>query len=238
MITKEKFQSLVRRILNEEIQKRVPEMGDPKSSAKDAKTFPSDSNPRDVKTKEELYAEITKIVKGINPAYTVVWDDHDDLTINGRDMLSVTITPLWEDNYRINLIVRNEDRFYFNKLNWKQVLEFVKDNVDKKNHHTGVEKARDKSWRDEKNVQPQPSEKGLPQKDKMPHKPFTNEPPSKTSNKEKDFTEEQVKDEKDLPNQPMRDVKDGKLQRDHRPDNPNAQTKKMPHSKLVAKRRS
>lgn len=223
------FQSLIRRILTEEIQKRVPEMGgngvDP---TKKNKVFSSDPNSRDVKSKEEMCEEISKAVKTIDPSATVVWDDHDDLTINGRDVLHAQITPLWEDNFRIIFYSRNEDRMFFTGLTWKQVVEFVKDNIDAKNHHTGVEKARDKSWRNQKD-QVKSSDKGLPQNDKPKQKSVGD-----TKNKEKDFSQKQSQSDDDLPEKPMKEVGDEfKRLVDYKVKDPVKLRKRVPDKKLV-----
>jgi len=234
-MNKSAFQAMVRRILTEEIQKRVPEMNangvDP---AKKDKTFSSDSNSRDTKTKEKMCDEMSKIVSDINKEWTVVWDDHDDLNINGGDMLRVWITPLWEDNFKIVFMPRLEDRYFFTGLTWEQVKEFVKDNLDQKNHHTGVEKARDKAWRN-KEDQVKGPDKGLPQDDK-PKTMSTDKPFTKEKNKEKRYVEDQTKKEEDLPNQPMKEVGDDfKKLRDHKVKDPVRLRKRTPDKKLVVK---
>lgn len=203
-MNKEKFQALVRRILTEEITKRVPEMNNngvvPETKDRE-KTFSSDPNSRDAESKDTMMDQMATAVKGVDPSYTVVWNDHDDIHISGRDMVDVMINPLWEDNYRIIFLNRNEDRFFFTGLSWKQVLDFVKNNLKAKHIPTGVEQARDKSWRNNE-AKPQPSDSGIPQDDKPKIKPLTNEPPKKEKNKEKDYTIDDVKNKKDLPIKP------------------------------------
>jgi hypothetical protein len=231
-MNKEKFQAMVRRILNEEITKRVPEMnsngGD---SDKKNRTFDSDANPRDTKSKEDMLDELSKAIKPIDASATVVWDDHDDLTINGRDILAVRITPLWEDNFKITFYPRNEDRYFFTGLTWKQVIEFVKGNLDKKNHHTGVEKARDKSWRNAEDQTPSAA-KGLPQKDK-PNIMKVGD----TKNKDKRYNEKFSKNDDDLPNKPMRPVGEFKKTLDHKVKDPVKLRKRVPDKKLIVKQK-
>lgn len=245
MINRAKFQSLVRRILNEELEKtsavgnpilnRVPEMNangvDPE---KKNKTFSTDPNTRDKDSKEAAEEELRKAVNSIDKSYTVVWNDHDDLMVNGRDRGFICITPLWEDTYKIIFMTRNEDRVFVTGLSWKQVIEFVKDNLDKPNY-TGVEKARDRSWRNQE-AQPQPSDKGLPQDDK-PKTMSTDKPFTKEKNKDKRYVEDQVKDEKDLPNMPMREPGDQKTQADHKVKDPVKLRKRTPDKKLVIKQK-
>jgi hypothetical protein len=225
------FKSLVKRILQEEIQKRVPEMsGNGIDPSKKTKTFSSDANSRDRKSKDEMCDEISKAVKGIDPSATVVWDDHDDLMINGRDILFARITPLWEDNFKIVFYNRNEDRFFFTGLTWKQVVEFVKDNIDKKNHHTEVEKARDKAWRNAEEKVQSP-DKGLSQKDKPKKKEVGD-----TKNKAKDYNEKQVPKDADLPDKPMKEVGDEfERQNEHKVKDPVKLRKRLPDKKHIVK---
>ena len=228
-MNKENFQALVRRILNEEITKRVLEMNNngvvPETKDRE-KTFSTDNNSRDEKSKDTMMDQMSKAVKSVDPSYTVVWNDHDDIHISGRDMVDVMINPLWEDNYRIIFLNRNEDRFFFTGLSWKQVLDFVKNNLKPKHIPTGVEQSRDKSWRNNE-VQPQPSDSGLNQDDKPKTKPLTNESPKTAKNKEKDYTVDDVKNKKDLPVKPnarflddMSDATEHKRQDDHKVTDP------------------
>lgn len=231
-----KFQSLVRRILTEEMQKRVPEMNgngvDPK---KKNKTFPSDPNTRNTNPKDEAEAELRKAVTAIDKSYSVVWDDHDDLMINARDIGFMRITPLWEDTYKIVFMTRNEDRVFVTGLSWEQVMDFVKDNLDKPHLHTGIEKARDKAWRNTKD-QTDKSAKGLPQGDK-PKTLSTDNPFPKEKNRDKNYVEDQVKEEKDLPNQPMREPGDLKKQSGHKVIEPVKLRKRTPDKKIVIKQK-
>jgi len=229
------FQNMVRRILNEEISKRVPEMDNNglNVDAKDKdKVFPSDPNSRDVDTKEEMQDQLAKAVKAVDKSFIVAWNDHDDLTINGGDMLYVWITPLWEDNYKIVYMPRNEDRYFFTGLNWKQVLDFVKNNLSQKTH-TGVEKARDKSWRNREDQIPA-TDKGLNQKDK-PKTMSTDKPFSKEKNKDKRYVEDQVTNEDDLPDKPMKEVEKFKKQDQHKVTTPVKLRRHKPNTKLTVK---
>lgn len=230
MITKSQFQNLVRQILTEEISKRVPEMNangiDPE---KKNKTFASDSNPRDSKTKEEMLDQITKAVNGVDKTWSVVWDDHDDISINGGDKLRVWITPLWEDNFKIVFMPRLEDRYFFTGLTWTQVLDFVKGNLSQ-THHTAVEKARDKSWRNNE-AKPQPADKGIPQQNKSKVL-STDNPFPKEKNKEKNYSEDQVKNKEDLPDQPMKEVGSFKRLSSYKVSSPVTQKKRVAKNKM------
>jgi hypothetical protein len=216
-MNKSSFHNLVRRILKEEIEKRVPEMdGNGLDQEKKNKTFSSDPNSRDTKSKDDMLEELLKAVKAVDPAFIAVWDDHDDLKIDGRDLGAVWITPLWEDNFKIVYMPRNEDRFFFTGLNWKQVLDFVKNNLDPKKH-TSVEQARDKAWRNQRS-EDEGTPKGKPQQDK---------PKEKGAEKTEDMNEEM-----DNPNKPMRPVGDFKRQVDHKAKRPAKRLKGKPVTQL------
>lgn len=172
-----------------------------------------------------------KVVKKINKEFMVVWDDHDDLSINAMDLFRIRIIPRWENNYNIEAFTRNEDRVFITGQTWEQVKEFVEKNL--KNAEVHTEKAYKKSIGNYEDKTPKAVE-GLNQKDKPKNLPLTNEPVNKTKNKEKDYSEEQVKEEKDLPNKPMREVTDFKKQRDFKVNNPNTLTKKFKESNSVS----
>lgn len=242
----DKFQSLIQRILVEELEKtsaigvksttRVPEMdGGGTDPTKKNKTFSSDSNTKDRKTKEQLLADLIDLVGAIDKSISVVWDDHDDLMVSARDLKYIRISPRWEDYYVIETMTRNEDRIWVTGLNWDQVKDFVKLNIKEASKApTAVEKAYDKSYRDREDKIPAP-DKGLSQKDKPKTLPLTNEPPKETKNKDKSYTEKQVKTESDLPNQPMKPVEDGKKLSDYKVQDPVKLRKRKPDTKLTIK---
>jgi hypothetical protein len=225
------FKALVRTILNEEIQKkRVPEMnGNGVNPDKSEKTFSSDPNSRDSKTKEEMLSQIRKAVDGVDKSFTCVWDDHDDITINGRDKTSLKITPLWEDNYKLVYMPRNEDRLFFSGFTWKQVIDFVKNNLNQ-DEHTGVEKARDKSWRNSEDQTK--SEKDLPKGQKLKVKTVGD-----SKNKEKDYNEKEVKNDADLPDAPLKEVDGFKRTSEYKVQDPVKLRKRNPDTKLIVKQK-
>lgn len=240
------FQSLIRRVLNEELEKtsatgrtsltRVPEMnGNGINVEKKNKTFTSDSNTRDRQSKEALLADLSKVTEPVGKDISVVWNDHDDLMVSARDLKFIRISPRWEDYYVIEMMTRNEDRVWVTGLSWEQVKEFVKTNLkDLNKQPTSVEKAYDKSYRNREDQIPSP-DKGLPQKDKPKLKSLTDEPAKETKNKDKDYTEKQVKNEDDLPDKPMKEVKDTKKQVDHKVQEPVKLRKHKVDKKLTIK---
>lgn len=214
---KNNLKKLINRILNEELEKRVPEQGDKKEDSN--KTFASDPNSRDVKTKDELWDELSEAVKKINSSYTVVWDDHDDLMINGRDLVFIRIVPKWENKFDVVIMIRNEDRIKYIGFTWEKVMKLVKDKLSKIKH-TGVEKARDKSWRNSQDQDKGPSTKN-PEKNKVKIK------------KPEDM--ETMNKEEDNPDQYLREVDDIKKQSDYKVSKPVRIRKKYDNSKHVVK---
>ena len=229
------FRQLVRRVLNEEVEKksdtnvkifsRVPEV----VHDKDYKEITP--HKRDTKSKSELLDDIITLVKGINDDFTAEWDDHDDISIIVKDLFKIRIIPKWENNYCIEAFTRNEDRIYITGQNWDQVKEFVKVNL--KDAATCVTKAADKVVKNQEDQVKSP-DKGMPQKDKPKTLPLTNEPVKTTKNKDKNYTEE-PKDNDDLPEKPMKDVGDVKKQIDYKVSDPVKLRKRKPDTKLTVK---
>jgi hypothetical protein len=250
----DKFRQLIRRVLTEETEKkgytnnaiggstptRVPQMnGDGIDPTKKHKTFPTDANSRDNNSKEGLLNDLIKVVDGVEAVgdnVTVIWDDHDDLMINGRDLKFIRISPKWEDYYVIEMMTRNEDRVWVTGLDWDQVKDFVKINLKSLyNQPTAAEKAYDKSYRNRED-QSQTPDKGLNQKNKSKHLPLTNEPVKTAKNKDKNYTEDQNKNgDDDLPEKPMKEVKDWKKLIDYKVKDPVKIRKRNPDTKLVVK---
>lgn len=240
-ITPDKFQSLIRRILKEEVEKqsttdkpiyqRVPEV----VHGEDYKKNKVSPVPRDTMSKNELLDDMDKVVKAINKDYMVVWDDHDDMAIFANDLFKIRVIPKWENNFCIEAFTRNEDRVYITGQNWEQVKEFVKVNL--KDSKTSQEVAYNKSianvtGKNDPNIK---TDKDLPQKDKPKTLPLTNEPVNKTKNKDKNYTEDDVKKDDDLPEKPMKEVKDIEKQIDHKVQDPVKLRKRKPDTKLVIK---
>lgn len=237
-IDKSGFQSLVRRILLEEMEKssagndekiykRVPEV----THDKDYKEIVP--HKRDDRTKDELLDDLKKLVNGIDSTIVVGWDDHDDISINNaRDLFRIRIIPKWENNYCIEAFTRNEDRIYITGQSWDQVKAFVKQNLKKA--ETAVEKAAAKVVKNREDQTPT-NDKGLPQKDKPEHLPLTNEEPKTAKSKDKNYTEKQVKNDDDLPEKPMKEVKDGKKLADYKVQDPVKLRKRKPDTKLTVK---
>jgi hypothetical protein len=199
---------------NQEIYERVPEV----THGEEYKDIVP--HQRDGQTKEEILDTILKVVKAADSTGTVVWDDNDDISVSARDLFRVRITPRWENSYNIEAMIRNEDRIYVTNQTIEQVVNFLKTNL--KNATTRTQKAYDKSKKngDMKNDETPAPDKGMPQKDKPKTLPLTNEAPKTEKNKDKNYTEKQVKEEKDLPEKPMRPATGGKLQVDHKANNP------------------
>jgi hypothetical protein len=231
------FKSLIRQILHEEVEKRsvtdrniynrLPEV----NHGEDLKKFTP--HPTETKTKEELLEEITAIVKGINKSYKCIWDDHDDIFIHAEDLFKIRILPRWENNYNIEAYNRNEDRIYVTGQTWEQVKEFVKVNLKPTETNTELNYARSLNNYKDRDIQ-KPDE-GLPQKNKPKTLPLTNEKVNTEKNKDKNYSEEAVKEKKDLPNAPMKEVENFVKQLDHKVKDPVKLKKQKPNTKLVVK---
>jgi len=237
----ENFQGLIRRILKEEVEKRsdtnkptysrVPEV----VHGEDYQKKKISPQPRDTMTKQEMLEDMDKVVKAINKEYMVVWDDHDDMSIHAKDLFTIRIIPKWENNFCIEAMTRNEDRIFITGQNWDQVKEFVKVNL--KDDKTSQEIAYNKAIANVtgKNDTTSKADKDLPQKDKPKTLPLTNEPPKKDKNKDKDYTEDSVKKDDDLPEKPMKEVKDFEKQIDHKVKDPVKLRRRNPDTKLTIK---
>ena len=231
------FKNLVRRILKEEVEKsflRVPEMsGNGIDPAKKTKRFGSDANSRDNKSKDQLIDDLSKMV-GDDKGISVQWNDNDYLMDNARDLKFFRISPRWEDSYVIEMMTRNEDRIWVTGQSWEQVKEFVKVNLkDLNKQPTAVDKAAAKVVKNQKDQTPT-NDKGLFQKDKPKILPLTNEEPSTSKNKDKNYTEK-PKDDDDLPEKPMKEVKDGKKLIDYKVKDPVKLKRRSPNTTLSVK---
>jgi len=191
------FQNMIRRILLEEVEKRsvtdreiyerLPEV----VTGEDLKDFTQEQRVRETRTKEEILDTILKAVKPIDSSITVVWDDHDDISVSARDMFRVRIIPRWENNYNIEAFIRNEDRIYVTNQHLDQVIEFLKINLKNAAVHTYTSYEKSKTNAVMKNDKTPKPDKGLPQKDKPKTLPFTDEPPKTNKNKDRNYTEKQ-----------------------------------------------
>lgn len=236
---------MIRRILLEEVEKRsstgreiyqrLPEVTHDKDYKK---IVPHE---RDSRTKDEILDYITKAAKAVDSSIVVVWDDHDDISVSGRDMLRVRISPRWENSYNIEAMIRNEDRIYVTNQTLDQVVAFLKinltytDTATQTAYRKSIDNATGKN-----DTTPAPA-KGLPQKDKPKTLPLTNEPPGTSKNKDRNYTET-FKDDKDLPNKPMYEIGSFKKQVDHKLRSPLALRKektkfpeKKPNTQLSVK---
>lgn len=227
------FKTTVKRILNEELEKsvtgqevyqRLPEV----SEGKDLKKITP--HPRDTKSKQEILDSIKLVVDEIDKNFTVIWDDHDDITVDAKDLFKVRIIPKWENNYSIEAYTRNEDRVFIVGQTLDQVKDFLKKNL--KQSETKTEKAYNKSIGNYNLKDTKPAEKGLSQKNTLTPKTVGD-----TKNKEKDYTEKAVKNESDLPNQPLKDVKDLKKQSEHKVNTPEKPKKFKEDNKLTIKQK-
>lgn len=241
------FTELVNRILNEELERsnaigtksvsRVPEMdANGIYVNKNIKRPDKDSIVKRLDSKEAMISDLSKEVEDITKSASICWDDHDDLMVSAKDLKYIRISPRWTDYFVIEMFTRNEDRIWVTGQTWEQVKEFVKTNLKNVSEDSvATEKAFDKVTQNRKDQIPSP-DKGLPQKDKPKIKPLTNEPKKNISkNKEKDYVERQVKNEKDLPDQPMSSAEEFKKLVDYKVKDPVRLRKRVPNKTLKVK---
>jgi hypothetical protein len=233
------FKSLVKRILQEEVEKksstdkeiynRVPEV----VHGEDYKKIVP--HKRTENSKEEILAEIDKIVKEINKDFVVVWDDHDDISINAQGLFHIRVIPKWENNYCIEAYTHNQDRVYITGQSLEQVKAFIKVNL--KNSDTYEDKAYKKSIDNDTSDKDSKPGEGMPQKNKPKTLPTTNHPFTKEKNKDKNYVEDDVKNDDDLPNKPLKEVTSTKKQIDHpiKGTKPDYKYPKQKDKKLVIK---
>lgn len=227
------FKSTVKRILKEEVEKsdtgkeiyqRLPQI----NKGADLK----DITPHkvDTKSKEEILDTITKAAQGVEKSSTVVWDDHDDIVVNCRDLNSIKISPRWSNSYNIEAFTKLEDRVVVVGQSLDQVVSFIKVNL--KNQETNTEKAYKKSTDNEKEKSIDAPDKGLNQKDKLSHKKV-----GTASNKNKDFNEDLEK--KNPQNTPTEELKNQKKQVEHpiKGTKPDYKFPKQKNNKLIIKQK-
>ena len=181
--------------------------------------------------KDDLLSDMDKVVKAINSSYMVVFDDHDDISISARDLFRIRVIPKWENNYALEIMTRNDDRIYITGQSWEQVKDIVKLNL--KDFSTSIDKVGEKITKNRED-KPSPADKGLNQKNKTKILPLSNEPVNTTKSKDKNYTEE-PKDNNDLPEKPMSEVKDFKKLVDYKVQDPVKLRKKVSSDKLVVK---
>jgi hypothetical protein len=217
-----KLQTLIRRVLKEEIEKREAEERVP--CPKDNEVTP---HRQEKKTKIELVDEIRKMVEGIDKSYVVGWDDHDDISIKAGDLFKVRIIPRWEANYDIESYVRNEDRFYYVNRSWDQVKEFVKKNFSKlKDSYLNQAAEKGKTPKDATPA----AEKGMKGGEKVKEKKVGD-----SKNKDMDFNQKEVSKKDEQPDQPMKEVGEFRRQSEFKTKDPVKLRKKHDNDKHVVK---
>jgi hypothetical protein len=155
------------------------------------------------------------------------------VSVIAEDLFKIRIIPRWEGIFNIEAYTKNEDRLYLSNQTLEQVKSFLKDNLKSQDTHT--EMAYKKSIDNATIDKTEKADKNLFQKDKPKTLPLTNEPLKTTKTKDKDYTDQEVKNDDDLPEKPMRPVGDFKKLSDYKVKDPEKIAKfKNQNSKLVA----
>ena len=173
---------------------------------------------RDEKSKYGIAKEIRGVVSKISDDITVVWDDHDDIMINYRDLFNVRVTPRWENNYDVTAFIRNEDRIKVFGLTLDQLKEFLKGNFS----DVMSTKVNDAMKKVEANRGEEPQK---------------NEPKGSKKNKVKEHPKivADKMGEDDEPSNPMKEVGEFKKQSEHKVQKPVRLRKKRLDKKHVVK---
>jgi len=220
---KESFQSLIRSLILE-VKKEKEEKSinvDVDEAEKEAqlKQYRKGGNKPDEIDNENMAAQLQKDVNKLSKNIAVFWDDHNDLTVDAKDLFKVRISKMWENNFNVEAFIKKQDRIKVIGLNWEQVRNFVKTNFV-----TILKTYTTKSY--EKSIQ------NLEDRSAKKSKELPKTEPVKQKEVEKNDKEDAVQDEKDLPHSKMSDVDDKKIkkQSDHKEDK--SITKKKVSSKM------
>ena len=161
---------------------------------------------------EEKEEEMTKIVHEKFKEFQVYWDDHNDLVINGQNMIKIRIVPKFENNFDIDAMFKLVDRVRAIALTWDQVKDFVKVNLETlkgaEGNKTIADRERERALANRadqtkgKSAGPEWDViKNRGEKDNGEDAKLKN-----TKKKDMDYKEDAVTKEEDLPDQPMKTV--------------------------------
>lgn len=172
--------------------------------------------------------ELDKVVKEYDKKCGLEKDDKGNYNINGAPPHSFSIRPKSAGIYDVLYYKDNTDRTKKLNLNLEQLKEFVKEtlknkevNYVKKEYNKVADNSKDKV-----------------ENTKLPiHHKFAKKEVKDTKNDEKNYTEQQVKDEKDMPEKPYRTVEKFKKQIENpiKGTKPDYTYPKQKDKKLVAK---
>lgn len=160
----------------------------------------------------EKEEEMRKIVEDKFKEFDVYWDDHNDLVVNGQNLIKIRIVPKFENNFDIDAYFKLVDRVRAIGLTWDQVKAFVKVNLetlkgaegnktiaDRRREHAlanRVDQTKGKDAGPRWDVIKNRGEKDNGQDAKL----------KTTKKKDMDYKENAVTKEEDFPDQPMKDV--------------------------------
>lgn len=161
---------------------------------------------------EEKEEEIRKIVDDKFKEFEVYYDDHNDLVINGQNMIKVRIVSKFENNFDIDAYFKLVDRVRAVALTWEQVKAFVKVILESlksaEGNKTIADKQRERALANK--VDQTKGKAAGPEWDIVKNrgeKPNGEDAKLKTTKKkDMDYKEDAVTNEEDLPDQPMKAV--------------------------------
>jgi hypothetical protein len=224
---KESLRKVVRNVLKEISTGTKPEP-DKEETEKVQKGFAKDGNERLDKNNTKLCKELETIVHGINADWDVYWDDRNDLVVSANNLLSVRITPKFENNFDIDAMIKLADRIRVIAVTWEQVKDFVKANFGTLENKTDAAKKKSLDHYEDRDVIKKAA--GPIQTDIKNRGEKKNGEDAKikdTKRDDKNYNEKAVSKEEDQPDQPLKQVTEpGKD-----PDSKNKNIEKTPHVK-------
>jgi hypothetical protein len=202
---KESLRPLVEKVLNEIAISNIPSKPEPSKEEKEKvqKGYSKDKNIRIDKDNEKLLKELESIVHAVNKDWCVYWADNRELHVDAQNLMSIRITPRFENNFDIDAMPRLVDRVRAIALTWDQVKAFVKANLLDVKDQTIASAKQKQSIENQKEKKENDGKSAGPRHDIATLRTGN---VKDTKREDKMYNEPQVKKDEDLPDQPMKDV--------------------------------
>lgn len=159
------------------------------------------------KSKTEMCDEISKLATGIDKNTSVYWDDHDDLKVDLLDRIYIRISERFTNSFNVEAFKNLADRIYAVNLNYDQLKDFVKVNLENLDKDDAVQSAFQKSLDNSKDKENTYEKKTVSHTVNTGKKAKNSKP-----------VDNEVEKVEDLPDSPMTevDVDDVEKQSDHK----------------------
>lgn len=209
---KESLRNVVKEVLNEmAVSNETSDKYDKDEKKTISKGYSEKDNERLKKSNQDMLEELQKIVEGIDKTWKVYWDDHNELVVIAHNLLSVRITPRFENSFDIDAMVHLVDRVRAIAQTWEQVKSFVKTNFSNLKTTSKAEDAKKKAldhYEDRDVIKKAAGPMGDAIKNRGEKKNGEDAKLGTTKKDDKDYKEDQVPKEEDQPDQPMKQVTD------------------------------